>query len=103
MEFKPHGYQQHCINKIIDIKKLGLFLDMGLGKTIVTLSAIKELKFYRFQVRKVLIIAPKKVAEGTWSKEKDKWEHTKGLRISRVLGSTNQRTKALYEKADIYT
>ena len=102
MEFKPHGYQQHCINKIIDIKKLGLFLDMGLGKTIVTLSAIKELKFYRFQVRKVLIIAPKKVAEGTWSKEKNKWEHTKGLKISRVLGSANQRTKALYEKADIY-
>jgi len=102
MEFRPHKYQQHCIDKIINIKKLGLFLDMGLGKTIVTLSAIKELKFYRFQVRKVLIIAPKKVAEGTWSKEAAKWDHTNDLKISRVLGTLNQRTKALYEKADIY-
>ena len=102
MEFRPHEYQQHCINKILDIKKLGLFLDMGLGKTIITLSAIKELKFYRFQVRKVLIIAPKKVAEGTWSNEATKWDHTNDLKISRVLGTLNQRTKALYEKADIY-
>lgn len=68
MEFKPHGYQKHCIEKIIEIKKIGLFLDMGLGKTITTLTAVKELKYNRFEVRKVLVIAPKKVAEGTWSK-----------------------------------
>lgn len=102
MEFRPHEYQQHCINKILEIKKLGLFLDMGLGKTIITLSAIKELKYHRFQIRKVLIISPKKVAEGTWSKEAAKWDHTNGLKISRVLGTLNQRTKALYEKADVY-
>ena len=63
MEFKPHAYQQHCINKIIEIKKLGLFLDMGLGKTVTTLTAVKELKYNRFLVRRVLVIAPKKVAE----------------------------------------
>ena len=102
MRFSPHEYQQHCIDKIIEIKKLGLFLDMGLGKTVITLSAIKELKYYRFLVRKVLIIAPKKVAEATWSTEADKWEHTKDLKISSVLGSEKKRISALYKKADIY-
>ena len=102
MKFSPHKYQQHCIDKIIAVKKLGLFLDMGLGKTVITLSAIKELKYYRFLVRKVLIIAPKKVAEATWSTEADKWEHTKDLKISSVLGSEKKRISALYKKADIY-
>ena len=102
MEFKPHGYQQYCIQKIIEIKKVGLFLDMGLGKTVTTLTAVKELKYNRFEVRKVLVIAPKKVAEGTWAKEKDKWEHTKILRVSLVLGSQAKRTRALNTPADIY-
>ena len=69
MIFKPHAYQQHCINRILEVKKIGLFLDMGLGKTVTTLTAVKELKYNRFLVRKVLVIAPKKVAEGTWTKE----------------------------------
>ena len=81
---------------------LGLFLDMGLGKTIITLTAINELKYNRFQIRKVLVIAPKKVAEGTWSTEKDKWDHLKLLRISTVLGSEKKRIKALNTPADIY-
>ena len=102
MEFKPHAYQAHCIQKIIEINKIGLFLDMGLGKTITTLTAVKELKYNRFQVRKVLVIAPKKVAEGTWTKEKDKWEHTKMLRVSQVLGSQTKRIRALNIPADIY-
>lgn len=102
MIFKPHGYQQHCINQIIEIKKLGLFLDMGLGKTVTTLTAIKELKYNRFQVRRVLVIAPKKVAEGTWTKEAAKWDHTKMLRVSPVLGSQTKRIKALNTPADIY-
>ena len=54
MEFRPHSYQRHCINKILETKKLGLFLDMGLGKTVTTLTAVKELKYNRFQVCKVL-------------------------------------------------
>nr|DAS14966.1 MAG TPA: Helicase of the snf2 rad54 family [Caudoviricetes sp.] len=102
MEYTPHDYQRHCINRIIDTPRLGLFLDMGLGKTSIVLSAVKELKYNRFAVSKVLVIAPKKVAEGTWSKEKDKWDHTKCLRISRVLGSEKKRIRALYETADIY-
>lgn len=102
MEFKPHAYQAHCIQKIIEIRKLGLFLDMGLGKTVTTLTAVKELKYNRFEVRKVLVIAPKKVAEGTWTKEKDKWDHTRMLRVSQVLGSQAKRIRALNTPADLY-
>lgn len=102
MIFTPHAYQQHCIDKILEINKLGLYLDMGLGKTVTTLTAIRVLKYDRFQVRRVLVIAPKKVAEGTWTKEKDKWEHTKILRVSQVLGSQAKRIRALNTPADIY-
>ena len=102
MMFKPPAYQQHCIDRIIDTKKIGLFLDMGLGKTVTTLTAVKELKYNRFQVRKVLVIAPKKVAEGTWTREKDKWDHTKLLRVSQVLGSQTKRIRALNTPADVY-
>ena len=102
MIFKPHAYQQHCINKVVEIAKLGLFLDMGLGKTVTTLTAIRQLKYDRFEVRKVLVIAPKKVAEGTWTREKDKWEHTRILRVSPVLGNQAKRIRALNTPADIY-
>ena len=102
MEFIPHEYQKHCLQRIIDTKKIGLYIDMGLGKTVTTLTAIKELKYERLQVRKVLVIAPKKVAESTWSKEKDKWDHTKMLRVSKVLGSTAKRIQALNTPADLY-
>ena len=102
MQFVPHAYQKHCIDKIIELDKVGLFLDMGLGKTVTTLTAIKELKYNRFQVRKVLIIAPKKVAEGTWTKEKDKWDHTRMLRVSPVLGSEKKRIKAINTPSDLY-
>lgn len=102
MEFKPHGYQAYCISKVIEIKKIGLFLDMGLGKTVMTLTAIRELKYNRFQVKKVLVIAPKKVAEGTWTREKEKWDHTRLLRVSPVLGSPAKRIRALITPADIY-
>lgn len=102
MEFIPHEYQRHCLQRIVDTKKIGLYIDMGLGKTVTTLTAIKELKYERLQVRKVLVIAPKKVAESTWSKEKDKWDHTKMLRVSKVLGSTAKRIQALNTPADLY-
>ena len=102
MEFEPLDYQMHGIQKILEIPKLGLFLDMGMGKTVTTLTAVKELKYHRFQVRKVLVIAPKKVAEGTWTKEKNKWDHTKMLRVSQVLGSEAKRIRALNTPADLY-
>lgn len=102
MRFVPHGYQKFCIQKILEMKKVGIWQDMGLGKTVTTLTAIKELKYNRFQVRRVLVIAPKKVAEGTWTKEAAKWDHTKMLRVSPVLGSQAKRIKALNTPADIY-
>ena len=102
MEFKPHPYQAYCIDRVIKQPKIGLFLDMGLGKTIITLQAIYELKYNRFAVQKVLIIAPKKVAEATWQREAQKWDGVGILRISTVLGSLNKRVKALNTPADIY-
>ena len=101
-QFTPYPYQQYCINRIITDPYLGLFLDMGLGKTVITLTGLHSLKYYYWQIRKVLIIAPKKVAESTWSKEADKWEHLKNLRISVVLGTAKQRLAALNADADIY-
>lgn len=101
-QFTPYPYQQYCINRIITDPYLGLFLDMGLGKTVITLTGLHSLKYYYWQIRKVLIIAPKKVAESTWSKEADKWEHLKNLRISVVLGTAKQRLTALNADADIY-
>ncbi|MEE3478771.1 MAG: DEAD/DEAH box helicase [Succiniclasticum sp.] len=102
MIFRPHPYQAYCIQAILDKPAVGLFLDMGLGKTAITLSAISELRYGRFQVRKVLVIAPKKVAEATWQREAAKWENLRHLRFSTVLGSTQKRIKALLTPADIY-
>ena len=79
-----------------------LFLQMGLGKTVITLSAIHNLIFNSFEVKKVLIIAPIRVARDTWPDECEKWEHLKLLRYSTVIGSVKERTQALKEKADIY-
>nr|WP_202890734.1 DEAD/DEAH box helicase [Brevibacillus brevis] len=75
---------------------------MGLGKTVITLTAVNDLKYNRFAVGKVLVIAPKKVAEGTWSREADKWDHLKLLRVVPVLGSLQKRVRALNTPADIY-
>ena len=102
MLFKPHGYQQYAINKILDLPAVGLFLDMGLGKTVTTLTAIDELMFNRFEIQKVLVIAPKRVAEDTWSRETEKWDHLQHLVISKVLGTEKSRIQALKDKADIY-
>ncbi len=102
MIFKPHAYQQYCINRLLADSKLGLFLDMGLGKTITTLTAIQSLKYDQFQVARVLVVAPKKVAEATWQDEAHKWEHLKLLRVSTVLGTAAQRVRALSVPADVY-
>lgn len=102
MDFKPHPYQAYCIHRVVGQKKLGLYLDMGLGKTIITLQAIYELKYCRFVVKKVLIIAPKKVAEATWQREAAKWSGLGLLRVSTVLGTLKERTAALQTDADVY-
>ena len=102
MRFDPHEYQRYCITRILDTPMLGLFLDMGLGKTVITLTAVNELIYNRFAVSRVLIIAPKKVAEATWSTEAAKWEHLRHLRFSLILGSAQKRTRAVYAPADVY-
>lgn len=102
MIFKPHPYQEYAIGRMLSDKSLGLFLDMGLGKTVITLTAVNELLYRQFAVTRVLVIAPKKVAESTWSNEAAKWEHLKHLRISKILGTESQRIKAICTPADIY-
>lgn len=103
MQFKPHNYQLHTIDHIIDNPASGIFLDMGLGKSVSTLTAIKKLMYEDLEIEKVLVIAPKKVAESTWIDEVEKWDHLKGLKVSIVLGTERQRIEALRTKADIYT
>ncbi|MEA5084373.1 MAG: DEAD/DEAH box helicase [Lachnospiraceae bacterium] len=102
MKFIPHKYQDIAINKIYETPRAGLFLDMGLGKTVITLTAIEDLMNNQFEVNKVLVIAPLRVAEDTWSKESEKWDHLKHLKISKILGSQSERRKALAKDADIY-
>lgn len=102
MNFNPHPCQRYCIDAILTHPAVGLFLDMGLGKTAITLSAVNELKYGRFQVQKVLVIAPKKVAEATWQREAGKWENLKHLRFATVLGGLQKRIKALLKPADLY-
>jgi SNF2 family DNA or RNA helicase len=102
LDYKPHNYQEYAINKVEESPIAGLLLDMGLGKTVITLTAINNLKYDRFEVDKVLIIAPKRVAEDTWSREGDKWTHTKHLRISKILGTQKKRLEAMKADADIY-
>lgn len=102
MNFKPYAFQQYCIDRVIKDDAVGLYLDMGLGKTVITLTAINDLRLNRFLIHKCLVIAPKRVAETTWSREAKKWDHLRHLRISAVLGSKKQRLEALKNAADIY-
>ena len=92
-DFCPHSYQQYCIDRIIRDPALGLFLDMGLGKTAITLTAIKQLKYEYWAVRKALVIAPKKVAESTWDKEAAKWSHLSCLRAQLAVRYGGHRRK----------
>lgn len=102
MEFRPHSYQTYCIDRIVNDPAVGLFLRPGLGKTSIALSAINILKYFRWSVSKVLVVAPKKIAEGTWSKEAKKWDHLQHLRVVTALGSSAKRIKALNTPADVY-
>lgn len=97
-----HNYQLNANDHIINNNYCGLFLDMGLGKTVSTLTAINELIFEELDVSKVLIVGPKRVAESVWTAEAKKWDHLKHLKIAKIIGSEKQRKAALREKADIY-
>ena len=97
-----HLYQKAGVSHIIDHSHCGLFLDMGLGKTVTTLTAINFLMYKDLEIDSVLIVAPKRVAESVWTAEIEKWEHLKHLKISQIIGNEKQRKKALNTKADIY-
>jgi len=102
MKFEPHEYQKFAIRNLIGKKRIALFLDMGLGKTACTLTAINELIYNNLEINKVLVISPLKVARLTWQEEIEKWDHLHHLRLSRVVGTEKQRIKALNTNADIY-
>lgn len=102
MKYKPHNYQQFATDFILNQSICCLMLDMGLGKTVITLTALWQLTLDSFDVSKVLVIAPKRVAEDTWPKELAKWEHLTGLTSSLVLGSATERKAALQRKAFLY-
>lgn len=101
-EKNMHDYQKACVEHIISHHYCGVFLDMGLGKTVSTLTAINYLMFDYLEINSVLVIAPKRVVGSVWQEEAEKWEHLKHLRFSKIIGTTRQRLKALYTKADIY-
>lgn len=102
MKYKAHNYQNYAKEFIITHPECALLLDMGLGKTVITLTALSELLFDYFEISKVLVIAPLRVAEDTWSSECEKWDHINELKISKVLGSAEKRKAALRKNADIY-
>lgn len=102
MIYNPHEYQDYAKEFIIGHPVSLLLLDMGLGKTVITLTALWELLLDYFQIRRVLVIAPLRVARDTWTGECEKWEHLKGIKISTVLGSEKERKTALSRSANVY-
>lgn len=102
MKYNPHNYQSFAAEFILEHPVCCLMLDMGLGKTVVTLSALWELALDYFDIGKVLVIAPKRVATDTWPRELSKWEHLTGLTASLVVGNREQREKALNRPAFLY-
>lgn len=102
MEFKPHDYQQFAIDFIKSHEVAAVFLDMGLGKTVITLTALRDLMHDEFEVGKALVIAPLRVARDTWPAEAEKWDHLKDLRLSVITGTAKERTEAMKREADIH-
>ena len=103
MQYSPHNYQAHTTQFIIDHPESAIFLGMGMGKTISTLTAINDLIRNRFETQKVLVIAPIRVARDTWPEEIHKWDHLAGLTVSPITGTAKQREAAANRRADIYT
>jgi hypothetical protein len=102
LKFNPHEYQQFCIRYIKDHPVSALFLDMGLGKTAITLTALRDLILDEFVVSKALVIAPLRVARDTWSAEVAKWDHLNDLTVSVLVGDTKHRIAALNHNALVY-
>ncbi len=102
MKLKLHDYQEVTKDFIIRTPYAAVILDMGMGKTATTLSAINELMFDRYEVSKVLVIAPLRVANTVWSDEIEQWEELRHLRYAKIVGTPKQRRAALEQDADIY-
>lgn len=102
MKYKAHDYQKYATDFILNNPIAAVFLEMGLGKSVITLTAIEELIYNRFEVSKVLVIAPLRVARDTWPAEIEKWDHLKNIRYSIVIGTETERKAALKKDADIY-
>ena len=102
MKYCPHDYQRFATDFVLEHPCCGLILDMGLGKSVITLTALWKLLMDSFDARRVLVIAPKRVAEDTWPREIQKWDHLKGLTYSLVLGTEKQRREALQRRAMLY-
>ena len=102
MKYSPHDYQAYATDFILQNPVAAVFLDMGLGKSVITLTAIKDLCLDSFQVRKVLVIAPLRVARDTWPSEIEKWDHLKDLKYAVAVGTEMERKTALMQKANVY-
>jgi len=102
MKFAPHDYQAYAVEYIEEHPAAAVLLDMGLGKTVITLTAIVNLLFDSFQAHRILVIAPLRVARDTWPAEIQKWDHLRGLTWSVVIGTQQERMAALRKQADIY-
>lgn len=102
MKYEPHNYQQFATDFILEHPISCLMLDMGLGKTVITLTALWQLALDSFDVSRILVIAPKRVAEDTWPKEMSKWEHLSGLDATLVMGTQAEREAALRQQTFLY-
>ena len=102
MKYSPHEYQKYTTKYLLTHPIAAVLLDMGLGKSVITLTAIYDLALDSFQVRKVLVIAPLRVARDTWPAEIEKWDHLAGLHYSVAVGSEIERKTALMKRAQVY-
>jgi SNF2 family DNA or RNA helicase len=102
MREQMHSYQNYCVKFIEEHPEALLILEMGLGKTVISLTAIEDLMYDSFEVNKTLVIAPLRVARDVWPQEKDLWSHTRHLRMSVMIGGCKERVKALKTDADVY-
>lgn len=102
MKYEAHDYQKYATNFILEHPISAILLDMGLGKSVITLTAVNDLLFDSFEIHRVLVIAPLRVARDTWPAELEKWEHLHGLIYSVAVGTEVQRKAALLQKADIF-
>lgn len=102
MQYSPHEYQTYATNFILEHPVAAVLLEMGLGKSVITLTAIYELMLNRFEIQKVLVIAPLRVARDTWPAEIEKWEHLAGLTYSVAIGTEEERLAALRRPAHLY-